>query len=78
MSPNFRPLATKCWENFLSSNGFTQTRVKGSHFHWVKKGKRTIPVWGSKKEIPAFHLRTGCTTIGFTLNDLYEWADKNC
>ncbi len=32
----------------------------------------------NEKEIPAFHLRTSCRTIGCTLEDVYEWADKNC
>lgn len=46
---NFRPLPTSCWENFLRFHGFVETRSKGSHFQWVKKGHRTIPVWGNEK-----------------------------
>lgn len=76
---NFRPLSTKCWELFLTKNGFKYSgRTKGSHDQWTKKGYRTIPVWGDEKEIPAQHLKTGCRTIGCTLEDLYTWADNNC
>lgn len=74
----FRPLNTKCWEKFLSFHGFSNARTKGSHDQWVKNGFRTIPVWGDEKQIPAFHLKTGCTTIGIDLKALYNWADKNC
>ncbi len=75
---NFRPLATKCWESFLTFHNFKPTRIKGSHFQWVKPGKRTIPVWGNEKQIPAMHLRTGCNTIGCTIQELYDWAAINC
>jgi predicted RNA binding protein YcfA (HicA-like mRNA interferase family) len=76
---NFRPLPTKCWEAFLLFNGFEYSgRTKGSHDQWVKKGYRTIPVWGNKGEIPATHLKTGCFTIGSTMEALYKWAEENC
>ena len=75
---DFRPLLTKCWEAFLLLNGFKYSRTKGSHDQWTKKGHRTIPVWGDEKEIPAFHLKTGCRTIGCNIDDLYKWASNNC
>lgn len=75
---NFRPLPTKCWELFLTKHGFTYHHTTGSHDQWKKRGCRTIPVWGDEKEIPAFHLKSGCKTIGCNLEDLYAWADKNC
>jgi len=75
---NFRPLDTTCWEKFLASLGFTPVRVKGSHFQWKKKGFRPIPVWGNEKQIPPLHLKTGCSTIGMPMKDLYEWAKENC
>jgi len=75
---NFRPLPTKCWEKFLLSLGFKPNRIKGSHHLWVKPGYRTIPVWGDEKEIPAFHLKTSCRTLGKNVKDLYDWAEKNC
>ncbi len=74
----FRPLPTKCWENFLTSKGFKYSRTKGSHDQWTKAGHRTIPVWGDEKEIPSFHLKTGCNSIGCSIDDLYAWAAKNC
>jgi predicted RNA binding protein YcfA (HicA-like mRNA interferase family) len=74
----FRPLPTKCWEAFLNFYGFKYSRTKGSHDQWVKPRHRTIPVWGDEKEIPAFHLRTGCKSIGCTLDVLYAWAVENC
>ena len=75
---NFRPLPTKCWESFLTYHGFTCNRTSASHDQWVKKGHRTIPVWGNEKQIPAQHLKTSCKTIGCTTEELYAWADKNC
>ena len=75
---NFRPLDTSCWEKFLAFNGFQLVRQKGSHHQWTRKGSRTIPVWGDEKQIPAFHLRAGCRSIGITLAKLYEWAETNC
>ena len=75
---NFRPLPLKCWESFLKLKGFKYERTKGSHFIWIKKGCRSIPVWGNEKEIPAMHLKTSCRTIGITLDDLYKWAEQNC
>jgi len=75
---NFRPLPTSCWEKFLRIHGFVETRSKGSHFQWVKRGHRTIPVWGNEKQIPPFHLKTGCFSIGCTMEDLYTWASTNC
>jgi predicted RNA binding protein YcfA (HicA-like mRNA interferase family) len=75
---NFRPLPTKCWERFLTLKGFRYKRTVGSHDQWTKKNFRTIPVWGNEKQIPAYHLKTGCFTMGITMEDLYEWADENC
>lgn len=75
---NNRPLPLKCWEAFLRLHKFVHERTRGSHHIWKRKGYRPIPVWGDEKEIPAFHLRTGCSTIGCTLGDLYKWAENNC
>lgn len=75
---NFRPIATKCWERFLTKMGFAHTRTKGSHDQWIKKGFRTIPVWGDEKQIPAFHLKSGCISMGIDIKELYEWAKINC
>jgi predicted RNA binding protein YcfA (HicA-like mRNA interferase family) len=74
----FRPLPTKCWELFLTFMGFKYKRTAASHDQWVKPGKRTIPVWGDEKEIPAQHLKTSCRTIGCDLDYLYSWATNNC
>lgn len=62
---NFRPLATKCWEKFLTLHGFKYSHTTGSHDQW-------------KKEIPALHLKTGCKTIGCAIEHLYDWAKENC
>lgn len=75
---NFRPLPTKCWEAFLAFNGYHYDRTSASHDQWVKKGFRTIPVWGNEKQVPAMHLKTSCRTIGCTLDALYQWANGHC
>ena len=74
----FKPLNTSCWEKFLTSKGYKYSRTAGSHDQWTKKLHRTIAVWGNEKQIPAFHLKTSCKSIGCTLEDLYKWADENC
>lgn len=74
----FKPLPTKCWENFLTLHGFKLNRIKGSHHQWTKKGSRPIPVYSHLKLIPAAHLKTGCITIGVSTDDLYAWAKNNC
>lgn len=74
----FKPLNTRCWENFLTANGYKHVRTAGSHDQWTKPNHRTIPVWGNEKQIPAFHLKTSCKAIGCTLDDLYAWAAINC
>lgn len=58
--------------------GYDCIRTKGSHDQWTKKGKRTIPVWGNEKQIPARHLKGDCKSIGITIENLYKWADNNC
>ncbi|MCF8284319.1 MAG: type II toxin-antitoxin system HicA family toxin [Sphingobacteriales bacterium] len=58
--------------------GYSYSRTKGSHDQWTKKNRRTIPVWGDEKEIPALHLKQSCRSIGCDLASLYDWADKNC
>ncbi len=74
----YKPLPTKCWEAFLRSKGYAYSRTAASHDQWTKKGSRTIPVWGNEKEIPALHLKTSCRTMGCNLEEVYEWAAKNC
>jgi len=61
---NFRPLLRVHFEKFLKYKGFRQSRTKGSHYIWTKKGCRPLPVEGSEKEIPAYHLKTSCIKIG--------------
>jgi predicted RNA binding protein YcfA (HicA-like mRNA interferase family) len=78
MGINFRPLPLKCWENYLTLCGYVCVRTKGSHDQWVKRGCRTIPVWGNEKQIPAFHLKTSCKNLNTTLEQLYNWAKENC
>ncbi len=75
---NFRPLPTKCWQAYLTSNGYVYKRTKGSHDLWTKAKSRTIPVWGDEKQIPAMHLKCSCNTMGKSMEDLYAWAKENC
>lgn len=75
---NFRPLNTKCWEKFLTTKGYIKSRTTASHDQWTKRNCRTIPVWGSEKEIPALHIKTSCNSMKITLLEVYDWAAKNC
>jgi len=74
----FRPLPTKHWQAFLDYHGFVYDRTKGSHDQWTKKGHRTIPVKGNEKQVPGFHIKTGCFSIGCTTDDAYAWVEANC
>jgi predicted RNA binding protein YcfA (HicA-like mRNA interferase family) len=80
MGTNYRPVKTKCWENLLTHLGYSCNRTKGSHDQWVKKGCRTIPVWGNEKQIPAMHLKASASTFQpkWELEDVHNWVDKNC
>tara|TARA_R110002096_G_scaffold373012_1_gene566549 strand:+ start:72 stop:311 length:240 start_codon:yes stop_codon:yes gene_type:complete len=75
-----KPFETKCWIKFLQANGWSFSgRIKGSHHQYTKKGAiRSIPVWEAKKEIPGFHIQTGCRTIGTTTKIARQWAKDNC
>ena len=75
---NFRPISTRCWQMYLTLMGFSYKRTKGSHDQWGKGEYRTIPVRGNEKQVPPLHLKTGCSTIGVTMQELYKWADENC
>ena len=75
---NNRPVKTKCWIKFLEHLGYKFNRIKGSHFQYVKEGKRTIPVREADKEVPAMHIRTSCRTLGIDIEVVYNWIEKNC
>jgi predicted RNA binding protein YcfA (HicA-like mRNA interferase family) len=75
---SYKPIKTKCWENFLAYQGFKYNRTNGSHDIWTKSGKRSIPVWGNEKEIPAMHISNSCRTIGCTIDIFEAWASNNC
>ena len=75
---NYRPLPIKCWAALLAFLGYKLDRIKGSHHQWTKAKSRTIAVWGDEKEIPAMHLKTSCSSFGWTLADVYAWSEKHC
>jgi len=76
---NYRPVKKKCWKKYLEHLGWELDRISASHHQYVKKGaKRPIPMYGSKKEIPALHIKTSCKTLGVNPKDVYEWIEKNC
>lgn len=74
----FKPVPTKCWENFLILHGFKYDRTRGSHDQWIKNNHRTIPVRGNEKQVPPLHIKTGCFSIGCSTDDFYNWAAENC
>lgn len=76
---NNRPVKTKYWIKFLESQGCRYLRTKASHCHYKCPGCfRTITFRDAPKEIPALHLATNLATIGKTLQELYDWIEKNC
>lgn len=76
---NNRPVKTKCFVAFLLAHNCVFKRSKASHFHYkCPNCYRTITIRETDKEIPAFHIKTNVSTMGKTLQDVYDWIDKNC
>jgi len=75
---NFRPAKVKCIEALLRHLGYRFIRTEGSHDIWTKLGKRSIPIWGAKKEIPAFHVKTISKNTLWSMEEIYNWMDENC
>jgi len=75
---NNRPVKKKDWVKFLLAHGFEKKRHNGtSHEHWKKSNCRTITFRNQHKEIPALHLKTNLTSMGYDLNYLYTWIENN-
>lgn len=76
---NNRPVKTKCWIKFLEANNCRYKRTKASHEHYKCPGCfRTITFRTKDKSIPPLHLRTNLATMGKSLQELYDWIEKNC
>lgn len=76
---NNRPVKTKDWIAFLEGHNCKYIRTRASHDHYkCPNCIRTITHREKDKEIPALHAKTNLQTMGKTLQDLYEWIDKNC
>ncbi len=74
---NNRPIKLKDWIRFLEAHDCKYARTT-KHENWKCKGcRRTITFRGQYKEIPALHLKTNLDSMGFDLNYLYNWIDKN-
>lgn len=75
---NNRPVKTSDWLAFLDAHGCKYQRTKSSHDHYKCPGCfRTITHREKDKEIPALHAKTNLATMGLTLQDLYNWIEKN-
>jgi hypothetical protein len=76
---NNRPVKTKCWIAYLAFLNCQYKSTKASHVHYkCPNCLRTITFRDKDKEIPALHLKTNLTTLGKTLQELYDWVEKNC
>lgn len=74
-----KPIPVSCWRNFLISKGCTYARDKASHEHWkCPNCLRTITFWGSKKEVPGFHIETNLRTMGIPNEEFMQWVNQNC
>ena len=76
---NNRPVKLKNWIKFLQAHNCLKKRHKGtSHEHWkCPNCLRTITFRSQYKEIPAMHLKTNLTTMGYDLDYLYKWLENN-
>ncbi len=72
------PIRTKCWIKFLHLNDFEEARSRGSHHEFTCPGKRTIPVWANKKEIPFFHIRHDLHSMGIDVHAFKNWKSEHC
>lgn len=74
-----KPILVACWRNFLRFKNCEYLRDKASHEHWkCPKCFRTVTFWGSKKEVPGFHIETCLKTMGVSKEDFLEWVESNC
>ena len=77
----FRSINTGCWIRFLNLHDFKKVnkRVINSHFLCkIREGIRGILVRENDKDGPDSQLSTGCKTIGYTMEELYQWVEENC
>jgi ribosomal protein L37AE/L43A len=76
---NNRPIKIKDWVKFLEAHNCKKKRHnKTSHEHWkCPNCFRTITFRSQYKEIPAMHLKTNLTTMGYDLQYLYKWLENN-
>lgn len=72
-----RPIPLKKWIKFLKNHGCRYDRTTNHEVWKCPKCTRSIIFRGHKKEIPAEHLKTNLSTMGFDLDYLYNWIDKN-
>ena len=76
---NNRPVKTKDWVAFLIFHECVYLRTKASHDHYkCPNCFRTITHREKDKEIPALHAKTNLTTMGKTMQELYDWIEENC
>ena len=76
---NNRPVKTKDWVAFLIAHGCKYQRTTASHDHYkCPNCLRTITHREKDKDVPALHAKTNLQTMGFTLQELYNWIDANC
>jgi len=70
-------IKTMDFKKFLKSEGLKYYRTEGSHEIWGKlELTRPITFRGSKKEIPAFHIRTNLRTLGISVGDFLKKIKK--
>ena len=78
---NFRPIKVKCFIKYLESLGCYKAKQqpKGSHSKYKCPGaKRSIMIRENEKMIPPLHIKTNASTLGVTIQDVYDWVEKNC
>ena len=74
----YRPIKTKDWVAFLEAHGCKYKRTASSHDHYkCPNCFRTITHREKDPEIPALHLKTNLTTIGYSFEYLLEWIENN-
>jgi len=76
---NNRPVKTKHWVEFLKAHGCKYKRTNASHDHYkCPNCFRTITHREKDKEIPSLHLHTNLSSMGLSMEYMYNWIDENC
>lgn len=76
---NNRPIKTKNFIKYLHHLGCKKKGVNASHHKYkCPNCHRSIIIREADKEIPPMHIRSCAKTLNVTVQQIYNWIEKNC